>query len=106
MTERTPRYTQHRSTTQGIGAIALNSTIVTLPLAVQTGDNLLLCKDIPTLVGGPDKCIKARISMSTPGRSAPQFSNSINVTLVDPNTHRLTVVPKQCVDVLPWVFQS
>jgi len=107
-----PRYTQHQYASDDLAAVVLNSTIVTMPLAVQTDNDLLLCKDLPTLVGGPDKCTKAQFSTATPKRSLsaiPRFDASgklVNVTMVDSDTHLVTIVPKQCVDVLPWVFQS
>jgi len=102
-------YTQHNSAGQDIEAVALNSTIVTSPLVVRTGNDLFLCKDIPTLVGGPDKCIKAQNLTVTSKRSLaviPKFDTSgnlINVEFPDSNTR---VVTARCVEVLPWVFQS
>jgi hypothetical protein len=75
------------------------------------GNDLLLCEDIPTLVGGPDKCIKAQISTSTSRRSlsaTPKFDaegNLMNVEL-DSRAQVQTVVSAQCMNVLPWASQS
>jgi len=76
------------------------------------GDGLLLCKGLPKFVGGPGECIKAQIAPPASKRALsatlqPGASGkSRNVTLVDSVTHVKTVVPQQCMDVLPWVYQS
>lgn len=75
---------------------------------MQTGNDLLLCMDIPTLAGGQDKCIKAHLSTSSSKRSlsaTPQIDGG-GTALVDSITREGALVPEQCVDVLPWVYQS
>lgn len=99
------------SASPDLGGVASNSTIITYPIVLLMGNDLLLCEDIPTLVGGPDTCIKAQISTSTSRRSlsaTPKFDaegNLMNVEL-DSRAPVQTVVSAQCMNVLPWASQS
>jgi len=105
-------FTQHRYANQLLEPIALNTALVTFPLAVLRGNDLLMCHDIPKFVGGPDECVKAQIAPSgssqVPSAHYPLGASGQlkNVTLVNTVTHAKVNVTQRCVDVLPWVYQS
>jgi hypothetical protein len=103
-------WSHHQSVTGQIKAVALNTTIVSQPLAVLSGDELFLCDAIPTFAGGSGNCVRAMFQEQHQSLNATVTSNA-NGALVqaltdDAQSAALSSAALQCAEVFPWLFQE
>lgn len=100
----------HQSFTLQIKEVALNTSIITQPLAILSGDQFFLCDAIPAFAGGLGKCIRAVFQPQDQSSNEPTTlgANSTLAQILANNTQQgpLSSALRQCAEVSPWVFQE